>query len=120
MNTRILSPKTHYSAYVVYKTRNGCHGFRDLPIQVGIGLVGQNPPKRIICFDESTDKIKKWERRELVKSKSREDGWIEAEIGEFFNEGDCDEIELSIVDITSTYWKRGLIIQGNEFWPMKN
>ncbi|XP_024007468.1 LOW QUALITY PROTEIN: F-box protein At2g02240 [Eutrema salsugineum] len=120
MNTRILSPRTRYSAYVVYKTRNGCHGFRDLPIQVGIGLLGQTTNKRFICFDESSDRIKK---RELMKSKMREDGWIEAEIGDFFNERGsslgCDEIELSIVDITSPYWKRGLIIQGIEFRPAK-
>ncbi|CDY65051.1 BnaC02g47870D [Brassica napus] len=108
MNTRILSPRTHYSAYVVYKTRSGCHGFRDLPIQVGICLVGQKATKRFICFDE-----------ELMKSKEREDGWIEAEIGDLFNEIGCDEIELSIIDITSPYWKRGLIIQGIEFRPVK-
>ncbi|XP_006292530.2 putative F-box protein PP2-B6 [Capsella rubella] len=123
MDTQILSPRTHYSAYVVYKTRTGCHGFRDLPIQVGIGLVGQKHPKTFICFDESTDKIKKWAKRELMKSEKRRDGWIEAKIGEFFNEGGsslgCDEIELSVVDIASPYWKRGLIIQGIEFRPTK-
>ncbi|KAF8117023.1 hypothetical protein N665_0012s0038 [Sinapis alba] len=119
MKTRILSPRTHYSAYVVYKTRSGCHGFRDLPIQVGIGLVGQKATKRFICFDESADRIKRWGRRELMKSKERQDGWIEAEIGDFFNELGSEEIELSIIDITSPYWKRGLIIQGIEFRPVK-
>ncbi|RID76108.1 hypothetical protein BRARA_B03099 [Brassica rapa] len=119
MNTRVLSPRTHYSAYVVYKTRTGCHGFRDLPIQVGIGFVGEKSTKRFICFDESTDRIKLWGRRELKKSKERQDGWIEAEIGDLFNEFGCEKIELSIIDITSPYWKRGLIIQGIEFRPVE-
>lgn len=119
MNTRVLSPRTHYSAYVVYKTRTGCHGFRDLPIQVGIGFVGEKATKRFICFDESTDRIKLWGRREPKKSKERQDGWIEAEIGNLFNEFGCEKIELSIIDITSPYWKRGLIIQGIEFRPVK-
>ncbi|VVB03877.1 unnamed protein product [Arabis nemorensis] len=120
MNTQILSPGTHYKAYVVYKIRNRRHGLRDLPIQVGVGFKGQEKPKKFICFDESTNKIKEWPKRELMKSEKREDGWIEAEIGDFFNEGGLmgfDEIEVSIVDITSPNWKCGVIIQGIEFRP---
>ncbi|KAJ0237999.1 F-box domain-containing protein [Hirschfeldia incana] len=117
MYTRVLSPRTHYSAYFVYKIRNRRHGLRDLPIQVGVGFKGQDMPKKFICFDVSNDKIKQWPRKELMKSEKREDGWIEAEIGDFFNEEDCDEIQVSIVDITSGNWKCGVIIQGIEFRP---
>ncbi|CAN7044289.1 unnamed protein product [Brassica rapa subsp. trilocularis] len=117
MNTQVLSPGTHYSAYFVYKIRNQRHGFRDLPIQVGVGFKGQDMPKNFICFDLSNDVNKQWPRKELMKSEKREDGWIEAEIGDFFNEEGCDEIEVSIVDITSGNWKCGVIIQGIEFRP---
>lgn len=120
MNTQILSPGTHYSAYVVYKIRNRRHGLRDLPIKVGVGFKGQEMRKKFICFDESTNKIKEWPKRELMKSEKRGDGWIEAEIGDFFNEEGLtgfDVIEVSIVDITSPNWKCGLIIQGIEFRP---
>ncbi|CDY09376.1 BnaA02g26340D [Brassica napus] len=117
MNTQVMSPGTHYSAYFVYKKRNRRHGFRDLPIQVGVGFKGQDMPKNFICFDVSNDVNKQWPRKELMKSEKREDGWIEAEIGDFFNEEGCDEIEVSIVDITSGNWKCGVIIQGIEFRP---
>ncbi|XP_010506921.1 PREDICTED: putative F-box protein PP2-B6 [Camelina sativa] len=123
MNTKILSPGTNYSAYVVYKLRYRRHGLRDLPIQVGVGFKGQEKPKNFICFDESTNIIKEWPRRELMKSERRKDGWMEAEIGDFFNEGGLsgfDEIEVSIVDITSPNWKCGVIIQGIEFRPKNN
>ncbi|XP_010425001.1 PREDICTED: putative F-box protein PP2-B6 [Camelina sativa] len=123
MNTKILSPGTNYSAYVVYKLRYRRHGLRDLPIQVGVGFKGQEKPKNFICFDESTNIIKEWPTRELMKSGRRKDGWMEAEIGDFFNEGGLsgfDEIEVSIVDITSPNWKCGVIIQGIEFRPKNN
>ncbi|CAH2045752.1 unnamed protein product [Thlaspi arvense] len=123
MNTQVLSPDTHYTAYVVYKIRNRRHGLRDLPIQVGVGFKGQEMPRKFICFDETTDEYKPWPKKELMKSVMREeDGWIEAEIGDFFNEGGLmgfDEIEVSIVDITSGNWKCGVIIQGIEFRPRR-
>jgi len=117
MNARYLSTGTHYSAYVVYKLRKRRYGFRDLPVQVGVGFKGQEMPKKFICFDKSNDEHKPWPKKELMKSEKREDGWIEAEIGDFFNEGGFDEIDVSIVDITSGNWKCGVIIQGIEFRP---
>ncbi|KAL0685201.1 hypothetical protein Bca4012_052049 [Brassica carinata] len=101
MNTQVLSPGSHYSAYFVYKIRNRRHGFRDLPIQVGVGFKGQDMPKNFICFDVSNDVNKQWPRKELMKSEKREDGWIEAEIGDFFNEEGCDEIESFWLDKAS-------------------
>lgn len=55
--------------------------------------------------------------RDVMKPKKREDGWMEAELGEFFNEKGCYEVELSVIEIKSPYWKCGLIIQGIEFRP---
>ncbi|EOA25548.1 hypothetical protein CARUB_v10018893mg [Capsella rubella] len=121
MSTQILSLGTHYAVYIVYKIKDERHGLRDLPIQVGVGLKGQEMRKRFICFDESTDKFKKWPKKELMKSKKRGDGWIEAEIGDFFNEGGLmcyDEIDVSIVDVAPRpNPKRGLVIEGIEFRP---
>ena len=47
------------------------------------------------------------------------DGWMEAELGELYNESCCDDISGSVVETESPYWKRGLIIQGFEFRPVK-
>ncbi|CAN7124808.1 unnamed protein product [Brassica rapa subsp. narinosa] len=120
MNTRLLSLGTRYSAYIVFKTVNKCPGLADLPVEVGVGLVGQEIPKQLIYFDGYMDKDAKKERgemRDVMKPKKREDGWMEAELGEFFNEEGCNEIELSVIEIKSPYWKCGLIIQGIEFRP---
>lgn len=32
-NTRVLSPKTHYSAYMVFKKADQCYGFKDEAIE---------------------------------------------------------------------------------------
>ncbi|ESQ33083.1 hypothetical protein EUTSA_v10004855mg [Eutrema salsugineum] len=60
------------------------------------------------------------ERRKYVtKPKERVDGWMEAELGEFFNESCCRNISVRIIETRSPDWKRGLIIQGIEFRPAK-
>lgn len=53
----------------------------------------------------------------MTRPKEREDGWMEAELGELYNESCCDDISVSVVETKSPYWKRGLIIQGIEFHP---
>ncbi|KAL9298585.1 putative phloem protein [Arabidopsis thaliana] len=50
MNTQILSQKTRYSAYIVYKTRDRFHGLK----HIGIGFIGHGTPK-----------AKRWERKDL-------------------------------------------------------
>ncbi|XP_019085381.1 PREDICTED: putative protein PHLOEM PROTEIN 2-LIKE B4 [Camelina sativa] len=104
MNTQILSPKTCYSAYIVYKTRDRFHGLKP----IGVGFIGQG-----------TRVTKRWERKNLIKLEEREDGWMETELGEFFTDFDCEETVLSIIEIDYAYWKRGLIIQGIDIRPTK-
>ncbi|CAN7002996.1 unnamed protein product [Brassica oleracea var. botrytis] len=141
MNTRLLSLGTRYSAYIVFKTVNKCPGLADLPVEVGVGLVGQEIPKQLIYFDGYMDKDARkvrgeliyfdgymdkdarkvrGEMRDVMKPKKREDGWMEAELGEFFNEKGCYEVELSVIEIKSPYWKCGLIIQGIECRPTRS
>lgn len=123
MNTRLLSLGTRYSADIVFKTVNKCPGLADLPVEVGVGLVGQEIPKQLIYFDGYMDKDARkvrGEMRDVMKPKKREDGWMEAELGEFFNEKGCYEVELSVIEIKSPYWKCGLIIQGIECRPTRS
>ncbi|KAF2307365.1 hypothetical protein GH714_026654 [Hevea brasiliensis] len=48
------------------------------------------------------------------RSQEREDGWLEMELGEFFNrEGEDGELEISISEVNGGDWKGGLIVQGN-------
>ncbi|KFK33434.1 hypothetical protein AALP_AA5G013000 [Arabis alpina] len=67
----------------------------------------------------SMDRRRERETRDVTKPKARQDGWMEAELGEFYNEACVDDTSVSVVEIKSPYWKRGLIIQGFEFRPTK-
>ncbi|CAL9248926.1 unnamed protein product [Arabidopsis halleri] len=119
-STRVLSPGTRYSAYIVFKTKDGCPGLGHLLVEVELGLVGQESSKRFIYFVGPRNRRRGRETRDVTKPEQREDGWMEAELGEFFSEESCDEIEFSVIEIKSPYWKSGLIIQGIEFRPTKS
>ncbi|KAL1222716.1 putative F-box protein PP2-B2 [Cardamine amara subsp. amara] len=120
MSTRYLSPRTRYSVYIVFKTKHGCPGLGDIPVEVKVALVGQEASQRLIYFVGPTNRRRDREMRDVTRPKEREDGWMEAELGELFSEASCDDVEVSVVEIKSPYWKRGLIIQGIEFRPTKN
>ncbi|XP_019102260.1 PREDICTED: F-box protein PP2-B10-like [Camelina sativa] len=116
MNTCVLSSRTRYSVNIVFKKGFECFGFKNVAMKAEVWLVGDEAYKRLVCFDMSTGG-----RKDTVKPVAREDGWMEVEIGEFFNEGGLygDEIvETSIFEGTKAR-KRGLIIQGIEIRPSK-
>lgn len=47
----------------------------------------------------------------------REDGWMEMELGEFFNgEGD-EEVKMSLMEIKGHQLKGGVIVEGIEIRP---
>ncbi|KAL8245969.1 hypothetical protein R6Q59_007185 [Mikania micrantha] len=50
--------------------------------------------------------------------KRRQDGWLEIELGEFYNEkGQEGELDMSMMEVKGGNWKAGLIIQGIEIRP---
>ncbi|XP_043722222.1 F-box protein PP2-B10-like isoform X4 [Telopea speciosissima] len=53
--------------------------------------------------------------------RERWDGWMEIDMGEFFNDrGDDGEVEMSLLEVKRGNWKSGLIIQGIELRPKEN
>ncbi|KAG2301695.1 hypothetical protein Bca4012_059934 [Brassica carinata] len=115
MHTRYLSPGTRYSVYIVFKTKNGCPGLGDSPVDAEVGLVGHESSQKLIYFVGPRGRAR---RRDVMKPEAREDGWMEAELGQLYNDSCCDDISLSVVKNTPD-WKSGLIIQGFEFRPAK-
>lgn len=124
IKSRVLSSRTHYAAYIVFQKADLCYGFKEVAIEVVVGVVGQNLEescRRYVCFDEATDE-QFLRRKNLVKPVWRKDGWMEIKLGEFFNEGGLtndDEIEMVALETKQRNWKRGLIIQGIEIRPAR-
>ncbi|KAK7814024.1 putative f-box protein pp2-b12, partial [Quercus suber] len=98
ISTSMLSLKTNYAVYLVFKLRRGTTGFGSCcPLNASIKTTqgGEDPRLR------------------------RKDGWSETKMGEFFNEGGKkDELEIRLMDIESGRWKFGLIFEGIEIRPI--
>ncbi|KAL9839884.1 F-box protein SKIP3 [Arabidopsis thaliana] len=121
MNTRVLSPRTRYSVYIVFKKADNWCGFKGVSIEAVVGIVGEESFRSFICFD-THGKGQARKRKVVAKPELREDGWMETEIGEFYNEGglmSSDEVEISTVEGKYAQQKRGLVILGIEIRPAK-
>ncbi|XP_044481110.1 putative F-box protein PP2-B12 [Mangifera indica] len=137
ISTRILSPGTNYTAYLVFKPTAGPYGFENQPVEVSVGLVGTENQKRSVYLDTvrslsmryrlgrlpSLVRRVKWQASLAREDdghhpKERGDDWLEVELGDFYNTGDENgELEISISETRGGHWKGGLIIQGIEIRP---
>ncbi|XP_017609432.2 F-box protein PP2-B10-like [Gossypium arboreum] len=104
----MLSPMTHYKAYLVFQA-NEVYGFDYYPVKLSVGVVGTEGSKRSAYLQINNG-------HDVQFPKARVDGWLEVEMGEFFNEGCVDdgELEMSALQIDCEEKKGGLILQGIE------
>ncbi|PHT32780.1 hypothetical protein CQW23_29117 [Capsicum baccatum] len=112
IETRVLSKRTEYFAYLVFK-------FED----TFFGLGSANSVVRFVDCESDNEA----ERRANVVSfvgqgprsmlpMERDDGWMELKLGNFFNDtGDDGDVEARLMEIHYRSWKHGLIVQGIEF-----
>lgn len=139
INTSILSLNTTYVAHLVFKTTPKAYGFEYQPVEVSIGPHGDKCQTRMVYLDPEAGLRRRLRPRRRVGlfsrgpfgnydavpppskengPKLREDGWLEVEIGEYFNEDREErELEMSVMEVKGGNWKSGLIIQGIEIRP---
>ncbi|KAK8599714.1 hypothetical protein V6N12_049588 [Hibiscus sabdariffa] len=111
VETRILSSDTNYGVYLVFGLRDtDATGFRGRTVGLHVHVYG-------IALRELR-RVSLDPRDEPRHVRERRDGWMEVEMGEFFNEcGDDGTVEFSMKDHDINYHKRGLIIEGIELRP---
>ncbi|KAL9408675.1 hypothetical protein AB3S75_047121 [Citrus x aurantiifolia] len=111
IETKILSLRTNYGAYLVFKFAESTSGFERRPVISRVYIEGSdNGLRRSLLLDPS--------RNMARLSQDRGDGWMEIEMGEFFNENGGDGILVcSLLEFDSYIAMRGLIIQGIELRP---
>ncbi|KAJ4967653.1 hypothetical protein NE237_014354 [Protea cynaroides] len=145
METRQLSPSTTYVAYLVLNFTDFVFGFSFSPAEVSVKLAGSgeevkavhlNPIGRqrqqfevywdlrggsvLMRQEPMADAADQQPLQDLQVPKERGDGWMEIELGEFFNEkGEDGDVEMSLMEVKGANWKCGLIIQGIELRPKK-
>ncbi|XP_057426274.1 F-box protein PP2-B11-like [Lotus japonicus] len=122
INTHFLSPNTQYGAFLVFKIKHYSYEFRDYPVELSLKNVcsGQSMTKNVCLWDPYLDGRRPHYRVEGLQCPSvRSDGWLEIEMGEFFNSGLEDEdLQMSVTEMQD--YKSGLILEGIEVRPKKH
>lgn len=111
IETKILSLRTKYEAYLIFKFVESKYGFEGRPVESGVYIEGSdNGVRRRLLLDPS--------RNMAQLSQDRRDGWMEIKMGELFNEnGDDGRLMCSLFEFDGLITKHGLIIQGIELRP---
>ncbi|KAF3457656.1 hypothetical protein FNV43_RR02314 [Rhamnella rubrinervis] len=119
IETNILSQKTTYTAYFVYKLKENISGFH-LSITIRVYFEGQvesdgDKSTCTLVINDPNPPPRPRDRHNLPRD--RGDGWMEIEIGEFYN--DCGDAGLVICRLfgLGAAPKRGLIVEGIELRP---
>ncbi|CAL9165438.1 unnamed protein product [Musa hybrid cultivar] len=119
INSGLLSKKTWYTAYMVFKLASGAYGLNAPPQKVSVSL-GTYSSDRVITLqqDDDGDDDEQEEEEEQGKRKLRDDGWMEIDLGDFYNdEGDKGEVWIHLSECEALHFKHGLLIEGLEFRP---
>ncbi|TXG62526.1 hypothetical protein EZV62_009520 [Acer yangbiense] len=112
ITTSLLSEMTTYIAYLVF-VESSIHNVDDGLVEVDFGFAGSsNGQSRTVYFRRRHQN----EDDDGFYPKKRGDGWVESELGEFFNGGDIDG-ELLMTN--KTEMTQNLIVQGIEIKPKK-
>ncbi|XP_059440268.1 putative F-box protein PP2-B12 [Corylus avellana] len=130
INTCMLSRATLYTAYLVFNLSSKSRGFVNLPIEAAVRW-----HKRMVFLDVKQEGVRvfnpragmgsfqelRWREGDGECPKKRGDGWLEIELGDFFNGGDDDddEVEISVLEVKAGMLKSGLIVQGIEIRPKR-
>ncbi|KAM3682950.1 hypothetical protein ACB098_12G110000 [Castanea mollissima] len=127
MSTSMLSPKTNYAAYLVFKLRRRASGFNPPP-KASVGTTGGvEDYKQTVCLGLPAREPRQQHQIELSPQqqhnshpKRRRDGWLEIKLGEFFNEGgEDDQLQIRLMEVEAGTGKSGLIVEGIEIRPTK-
>ncbi|KAG5073118.1 hypothetical protein AAZX31_03G213900 [Glycine max] len=131
IRTRILTPNTSYSAYLIMNVSHRAYGLDFAPSEVSV-TVGKNVRRGKAYLGHKDENKRKMEtlfygnRTEVLRNAAfdegiaspskREDGWMEIELGEFFNgEGD-EEIKMCLREV-GYQLKGGLVLEGIQLRP---
>ncbi|KDP32800.1 hypothetical protein JCGZ_12092 [Jatropha curcas] len=114
IDTKMLSAVTNYGAYLVFKLNPNNYGLQP-PAEAKVGFNGSEIATRSVYLDFIP---RRNSQAAAGYPKERGDGWMEVELGSFFNnDGTDEELEISVLEVKNGNWKRGLIVEGIEIRP---
>ncbi|KAG6498901.1 putative F-box protein PP2-B12 [Zingiber officinale] len=122
IQSKLLTPKTTYAAYLIFKLAYRSRGLDDPPQQASV-KVGLRSSTTLVCLQPRSAaarerRIRMGESDPPTLPLARDNGWMEVAIGEFYNdEGEDGEVAISFTEIKGGHWKKGLIVEGIEIRP---
>nr|XP_043609004.1 F-box protein At2g02240-like [Erigeron canadensis] len=127
--TLMLSSETTYAAFLVYNIRAVSHGLEfpaktldrhdvggmeveDAGEDLDMTVVYLKPPKTGQNLQNSV-------QTEVIGAVPwrRADGWMEVELGKFYNDKTGGEVDMRFMETRELHWKSGLIIEGIDIRP---
>ncbi|CAH1436326.1 unnamed protein product [Lactuca virosa] len=110
--SEMLSQKTTYVAYLVFRTTRDTRGLA-VPAKTKVSFGGIEIESENVYLRRP-----QFQQENYVFPCLRNDGWMEMKLGEFeCNEGDDGEVEMAFEEVTQRNWKSGLIVEGIELRP---
>ncbi|KMT14258.1 hypothetical protein BVRB_4g076140 [Beta vulgaris subsp. vulgaris] len=142
LKMKMLSPRTTYGAYLIFKVSERAYGLDIMPMEVSVKVDND-----LVCHntmylrqDFGNKHHIQWllyyNRTEILTSRVnqgldnsilihpgvRDDGWTEIELGQFFCGGSCSDhnkvVKMSLMEIKGHHLKGGLIVEGIEIRPL--
>jgi len=98
-------------------------GFQNRSADLSVTVEGGQSSTKIVCLDPNVEGRPQLHDRVvgLQRPRVRSDGWLEIEMGEFFNSGiENEEVQMNVIQTRGGNWKRGLILEGIEVRPKYN
>ncbi|KAF9611186.1 hypothetical protein IFM89_027500 [Coptis chinensis] len=131
IDTQMLSPNTNYAAYLVFKVTDESYGLDNPTTEGSVQFVlggGNASGYRTVHLDYDSNRAPhRRHRRSSVTQyvgqlpNARGDGWMEIELGEFYNDrGEDGEVKMTLEEVKNGDWKSGLIVEGMELRPKEN
>ncbi|KAK4476713.1 hypothetical protein RD792_015873 [Penstemon davidsonii] len=121
INSKMLSPNTTYGAYLVVQLAGRAFGLGTRPSEVSVEVVGNYRTRGTICVKRHECKTSlgldasRQEEEKVVCE--RGDGWLEMELGEFYNDESEKEVKMVFREIKGEHLKGGLVVEGIELRP---
>ncbi|XP_042389408.1 putative F-box protein PP2-B12 [Zingiber officinale] len=117
IDSRLLSQKTMYTAYMIYKLNPDSYGLDSNSQKASIKLGAHSQENRVSLEPDDEEDEEEEEEKQI---QLREDGWLEMVLGEIYNDqGDEGDIEIKFLDTEELHWKKGLVFAGFEIRPTK-
>lgn len=114
INTKLLSSKTLYFAYLLVKFADRAYGLNTHPSQATVQLNTVTSKRKVYLHKE-----KGYKNQVIINGDDEDDdSWVEIELGEFYvNDSRDGVVEMCLKEVESQHLRGGLVVDGIQLRP---